>query len=203
MDRFANNGTWEWNNSIPLIPSIFCIFSRPSCCYFCQLYSQTWKRYVDRILIKDSRGKAVDPTTKVWRNNIRKNCKESQKGKGGNQRSSIGTSVSSVIIIIIIKSEYIIYIIYSYILLEMICPVAAAESFDGIEAGRKEVNPAAVLAKYCKIFSVIIVFLDKSSFQVKWSNSSTRCLSPLLPWEKPSFPWQGAGFLLLIIPDRN
>ena len=115
MDRFANNGTWEWNNSIPLISSIFCIFSRPSCCYFCQLYSQTWKRYVDRILIKDSRGKAVDPTTKVWRNNIRKNCKESQKGKGGNQRSSIGTSVSSVIIIIIIKSEYIIYIIYSYI----------------------------------------------------------------------------------------
>ena len=65
----------------------------------------------------------------------------------------------------------------------MICPVAAAESFDGIEAGRKEVNPAAVLAKYCKIFnfglifcfsvlpfflfSVIIVFPDKSSFQVK------------------------------------
>ena len=49
----------------------------------------------------------------------------------------------------------------------MICPVAAAESFDGIEAGRKEVNPAAVLAKYRKIFSVIIVFPDKSSFQVK------------------------------------
>ena len=61
----------------------------------------------------------------------------------------------------------------------MICPVAAAESFDGIEAGRKEVNPAAVLAKYCKIFSVIIVFPDKSSFQVKIINQVSIASPPL------------------------